>query len=76
MRALGWVNLTHEDDRAASREWVTAVLDGRRPQPLEKRYLRKDGDILWAAVDASFAACRPNTVGLPASYRTSINVPA
>ena len=61
LRALGWVGLTHEDDRAPSHTWVTAVMEGRRPAPLEKRYLRKDGEILWAIVDASFVPATDTT---------------
>jgi PAS domain S-box-containing protein len=66
---IGWVGLTHEDDRAASREWVNGVMEGRRLPPLEKRYLRKDGEILWAAVDASFV---PATEMMPAFMATII----
>jgi PAS domain S-box-containing protein len=69
LRALGWVGLTHEDDRAASWEWVTSVLAGQRPPALEKRYVRKDGEILWAAVDASFV---PATETAPAFMATII----
>jgi len=69
LRALGWAALTHEDDRAVSHAWVTDVMEGRRPPPLEKRYLRKDGEILWASVDASFV---PATETTPAFMATII----
>src|SRR5262249_61201576 len=41
MRALGWIGLTHEDDRAATREWVTRVMAGGRAPPLGKSYPRQ-----------------------------------
>ena len=69
LRTLGWEGLTHEDDRAASRAWVTEVMQGRPPPPLEKRYLRKDGEVMWASVDASFV---PATETTPAFMATII----
>jgi PAS domain S-box-containing protein len=61
MRALGWTGLTHEDDRAASQAWVAGVIEGRRQPPLEKRYLRKDGEIAWAAVNSAFVPASDTT---------------
>src|SRR5262249_40314225 len=47
LREIGWQGLTYEDDQAMSREWVAGVIDERRPAALEKRYVRKDGEIVW-----------------------------
>jgi PAS domain S-box-containing protein len=50
------VDITHEDDRAASEAIIAAQMAG---QPYvrhrEKRYLRKDGGVIWAEVDAFLA---------------------
>ena len=54
------------------REWGTSVLAGRRPSPLEKRYLRKDGEILWAAVDASFVPATETTSAFMATIIADI----
>src|SRR5213079_708670 len=40
-------NLTHPDDLAESQRLVKALLDGRERCSLEKRYIRKNGELLW-----------------------------
>ncbi len=43
-----WRDITHPDDLAASRDVSAAALRGESPGlPLEKRYLRKDGSLVW-----------------------------
>jgi PAS domain S-box-containing protein len=53
LRRLTPVDIIHEDDRAAAREIIAAQLAG---QPYvrhrQSRYLRKDGGVIWAEVDA------------------------
>lgn len=47
-----WV--THPDDVAATREHMAAAVRGPDAPPrLEKRYVRKDGRVLWAAISVS-----------------------
>src|SRR5882724_1310368 len=41
------LNLTHPDDLAESQRLVKALLDGRERCSLEKRYIRKNGELLW-----------------------------
>ncbi len=50
------VEITHEDDRAAS-EAIIAAQEAGQPyvRHREKRYLRKDGSVMWAEVDAFLA---------------------
>ena len=43
------LDITHTDDVAFSREFAQKMLDGRAHNIVEKRYLRKDGGIVWAA---------------------------
>jgi two-component system, sensor histidine kinase and response regulator len=44
-----WHDITHPDDLAASIDVSAAALRGESPGlPLEKRYLRKDGSLVWA----------------------------
>lgn len=46
--------ITHPEDREASREGVRAMAEGRRVTvTLEKRYLRKDESVLWARLAAA-----------------------
>ena len=48
------VDLTYEEDREQSLKFSAQLLAGTIPQTrLEKRYVRKDGGIMWAKVTAS-----------------------
>jgi PAS domain S-box-containing protein len=50
------VDITHEDDRAASEAIMAAQMAGRPyVQHREKRYMHKDGSAIWAEVDAFLA---------------------
>jgi PAS domain S-box-containing protein len=42
------LDITHPDDLEESQRLVNAMLDGAGRCSLEKRYLRKNGDVLWA----------------------------
>ncbi|HTJ85136.1 MAG TPA: PAS domain S-box protein, partial [Polyangiaceae bacterium] len=47
-------SVTHADDLAADLAFVTETLSGRRARyAMEKRYVRKNGDIVWAQLDVS-----------------------
>jgi PAS domain S-box-containing protein len=49
LHALTFTELTHPDDRAVTSESVRRLLAGDIPEyTLEKRYLRKDGRIVWS----------------------------
>ena len=48
IRALGVEGITHPDDLATDLELFMELLEGKRDRyQLEKRYLRKDGSIMW-----------------------------
>ena len=50
------VDITHEDDRAGSEAIMAAQMAGQPYiQHREKRYLHKDGSLIWAEVDAFLA---------------------
>ena len=54
LRRLTVVDITHPDDRAASRDLVARLNDGNvRNETVEKRYLRKDGEPVWVRRSAS-----------------------
>ena len=56
LRSLTPVDITHEDDRASTEEIIAAQLAGQPyVQHRQKRYLRKDGGVIWAEVDAFLA---------------------
>jgi len=44
---------THPDDQAKSQAAVGALLAGAATQRFEKRYLRRDGSVIWADVNTS-----------------------
>ena len=53
LRDLSPIDITHEDDRAASKAIIAAQVAGQPyVQHREKRYLRKDGEVVWTEVEA------------------------
>jgi PAS domain S-box-containing protein len=61
---LGWQDVTYPDDVPASIEQATALLQGeRRSFSLEKRYVRKDGSVIWAQLNGSL---QRDAMGKPA----------
>ena len=70
LQTKSFVDITHPDDLAASAECVGTLLDGERPvYRLEKRYIRKDGTIVW--VDLSTMLLRDPS-GKPLRFVTHI----
>jgi PAS domain S-box-containing protein len=48
-------DITHEEDRAATEARIAEAQEGqRRDWRVEKRYLRKDGGVMWADVSSVF----------------------
>jgi PAS domain S-box-containing protein len=47
------LQMTHPNDVTESRRLLRQMVRNSRPYQIEKRYLRKDGSILWAIVSAS-----------------------
>jgi len=59
--SLGPVDITHEDDRQATREMIQDVQSGKRQDyQAEKRYRRKDGKVIWVRVSTA-RALDPNS---------------
>jgi PAS domain S-box-containing protein len=59
--SLGPVDITHEDDRRATREMIQDVQSGKRQDyQAEKRYRRKDGKVIWVRVSTA-RALDPNS---------------
>jgi PAS domain S-box-containing protein len=53
LRGLSPLDITHEDDRAASEQIIAAQVAGQPYlQHREKRFRRKDGGVIWTEVDA------------------------
>ena len=51
LRRMSYEKVTHPEDLAIERALFTAMLDGKRDSyQIEKRYIRKDGQIAWANV--------------------------
>jgi PAS domain S-box-containing protein len=48
LMALTPLDVTHADDQAETRRLVKALLEGAGRCSMQKRYCRKNGDILWA----------------------------
>jgi PAS domain S-box-containing protein len=55
LKALTVSNISHEEDRTATEVRVAEASEGqRRAYRVEKRFLRKDGNVMWADVSAVF----------------------
>ena len=53
---LGLADITHPDDHGVDEGLAAAVFSGRLPSyQVEKRFLRRDGGVIWAALTAAVA---------------------
>jgi two-component system cell cycle sensor histidine kinase/response regulator CckA len=58
-----WAQLTHPDDLAANMVQFSRMLAGELDSySLEKRYLRKDGEVIWASIAAGCVRNRDGSV--------------
>ncbi len=63
LRDLSFRMITHDDDRERNLAIFTEVLEGKRKSfELEKRYRRKDGEVIWVNLSGSLV---PGTEGVP-----------
>ncbi len=63
LRALSFLEVTHEDYREANWALITELLEGKRQQfQIEKKYLRKDGSLIWVNNNVSLV---PGTERVP-----------
>ena len=62
LRSLTGVDITHEDDRAATRRLIDEMMaGGRQSYQMEKRYRRKDGQVIWVLVNTSIIPASGST---------------
>jgi PAS domain S-box-containing protein len=63
LRAVSFLDLTHEDYRQANWALITELVEGKRRQfQIEKKYRRKNGSLIWVSVNASLV---PGTERVP-----------
>src|SRR5713226_2106563 len=63
LRAINFLDLTHEDSRQANWALITELVEGKRPQfQIEKKYRRKDGSLIWVNNNVSLV---PGTERVP-----------
>ncbi|HEY4049189.1 MAG TPA: sigma 54-interacting transcriptional regulator, partial [Acidobacteriaceae bacterium] len=63
LRALRFLDITHEDYREANWALVTELVEGKRQQfQIEKKYRRKDGSLIWVSNNDSLV---PGTERVP-----------
>jgi PAS domain S-box-containing protein len=63
LRAVNFLDVTHEDYREANWALITELLEGKRRQfQIEKKYLRKDGSSIWVRNNVSLV---PGTESVP-----------
>jgi len=54
LRALSWQDVTHPEDLAESREFLSRLLNGEIQEfSQDKRYIRADGEIVWGRLTVS-----------------------
>ena len=68
LQSLGPLDITHEEDRAGTQEMIENVRSGKRQDyPTEKRYHRKNGEVIWVRVSTARALDpRSPLPGIPA----------
>ncbi len=63
LRAVSFLDVTHEDYREANRALITELVEGKRRQfQIEKKYRRKDGSLIWVSNNVSLV---PGTERVP-----------
>jgi len=63
LRAVSFLDLTHEDYRQANRALITQLVEGKRRQfQIEKKYVRKDGSLICVSNNVSLV---PGTEMVP-----------
>jgi PAS domain S-box-containing protein len=62
LRSRTGLDITHEDDRAATRCLIDEMITGgRQSYQVEKRYRRKDGHVIWVLVNTSIIPASGST---------------
>jgi PAS domain S-box-containing protein len=70
LQSLTVLEVSHEEDRAATEAILAESVDGqRRDYRIEKRYRRKDGNVIWADVSSTLV---PATGSTPAFFSAVI----
>src|SRR5246500_4122853 len=63
LRAVSYLDVTHEDYREANRALIAELVEGKRRQfQIEKKYRRKDGSLIWVSNNVSLV---PGTERVP-----------
>jgi PAS domain S-box-containing protein len=63
LRAVNFLDVTHEDYREADWALITELVEGKRRQfQIEKKYRRKDGSLIWVSNNVSLV---PGTEKVP-----------
>jgi len=63
LQQLTFLDVTHEDYGDSSKTLVSELIEGKRQQfQIEKRYLRKDGTVIWGSTNVSLV---PGTETMP-----------
>jgi PAS domain S-box-containing protein len=67
------MDITHEEDRAATRARIVEFdQDVRRVHRVEKRYLRKNGEVVWADISTVFVPANASTAAFTSSVIVDI----
>jgi len=73
LQGLNVLNVTHEEDRSATEGRLAGCSDGQRSvHRFEKRFIRKDGGVIWADVSMVNVPTTGNTPGFCANFVVDI----
>ncbi len=68
---INWRTITHPDDLELSNKVIQQCLDGERQNfSVEKRYIKKNGEILWTLVNSTLIRDHNN---IPLFFNTMVN---
>jgi PAS domain S-box-containing protein len=65
----GFARYTHPDDVAANREGIRMMVEERKPYVAEKRYIRRDGAVVYALMESTAV---PDADGRPSMLFTQV----
>jgi PAS domain S-box-containing protein len=73
LQGLNVLNVTHEEDRSATEGRLAGCAEGQRSvDRFEKRFIRKDGGVIWVDVSTVFVPTTGNTPGFFANVIVDI----
>lgn len=65
LEKMNWRDITHPDDKALTTRMINDLLEGDSLHPVEKRYVHRDGHVVWALLNVGL---NTGSDGKPLNY--------